>query len=631
MAYYWNRNNWRRRRGAWSRRRYYWRRRNYRRWRRRRRVRRQRRRRVARRVFARSGRRGQRYNISGWNPLHMKRLIITALAKFLVVSPGYEYVQYKPISENYKTMTTQGKPIESAIGLSMSGGWTYGEIDIGKLFISNKHYMAKWSTSNKGFDLCRYFGTRITLWPNKEYDYVFWYDREYNTDDWTSVKEYLHPVILFQTPRRIIVRSNKNGRRRPKKVWIKPPAVFGTQWLQTSQICKYGLFMYAISVIDLDTPYTNDAILKHDWFRADFYEGITGQEPEWLERWGHIPPPGHCVYLQSNRKIITWTEEARQGTKEVQKYTLRGELGYGPKFSDGRTYIDYDMAKSKEGTSQQGKTFDWWWNTEKLQQAWEKGIRGVCLRRVLEQDGMDYWNVRLLTTDETRDIWEQKTGDLIQPKKQILNAEWMDLRQRVRMGPMVCKKVLGEDWGMISEEESKCYDIVGKIKCFFQVGGETLPPRQQVDDPCAGTRSSATTSLLSGREIVHPRNSHYGQLQPWMERRGMLTESAIKYLTKETPEREESPFGGRHPGFNRERKRKKTHRTKKKKRYETTSESSEETSSSIESASETEESQMGRNRLHKRRRHNEYELDGDLRRLRIRSKSEGDIPNPLIL
>ncbi|AKN50611.1 ORF1 [Torque teno equus virus 1] len=623
MAWTWNRRRWYRRRGYPARRRYY-RRRRY--WRRRRPVRRRRRRRrFARRIFRRGGRRGGVYRFSAWNPTHMRKLTISTLGRLLTVSPGYEYLNYKPVTYN-NTLNKEGKPVESGIGLAAAGGWTYGFIDLKKLYKANKKLMAHWSTSNKGFDLWRYFGSVIYLWPNEMYDYVFWYDKEWTSEDWLEIKEYCHPLVMFNAPKKILVRSTKWGRKRPKRIFIKPPAFTSTQWQNATIICGAPLFQYAVTVIELTKPYTHDGLVKHDWYASPDVPGSLGPEPEWLNKWGHIQPPGHCLYMQKAKNgVVTWADTSRQGTTTQQeKYTGvggSGTTGYGPKFSDKRVYIDYDMETNKQ--TNQGKTFDWWWSKEKQGIAWNSGIRGVAIRKAYTMNDIDYWVARVITADETRGIWD--TGDNpTQPKALVQNAEYTDPRQQVRWGPFCAKTTIADDWDdPPSIEDTMSYDIVCRVKSYFQIGGQTLPPSVQVDDPCNPKPSGFAATMLHGRCDQWPGNSTLGQLQSWMVRRGIITDRGLEELTKQSEEPSDSDSDwGRHPRSHRSSKRKEK---KRKRKAQETSESESETSESITSATETEESQVGRNRIHHRQRDHQHKLDRKHKRLRMKSKSTGDL------
>lgn len=162
-----------------------------------------------------------------------------------------------------------------------SGGWTIGELTLQNFYLENKAFRNIWGQSNCGFDLARYFGTHLTLYPTEETDYIFWYDTDYgNFNEFKTLVQHIHPAILINRPHTTVVLSKKTrGIYRSKKVFIPPPTVFQNEWAQMSNWAERGLAVFAVSTIDFTTPWIHphfniDGPLDYDLWD---YSSTTGR------------------------------------------------------------------------------------------------------------------------------------------------------------------------------------------------------------------------------------------------------------------------------------------------------------------------------------------------------------------
>lgn len=138
-----------------------------------------------------------------------------------------------------------------------AGGWVVGELTLKKFFEDWKLQRNLWSKTNCGFDLARYRGTWMTLYPAEEVDYIFWWDTDYgNTGEFKTLVSNIHPAILINRPNTTVVLSRRTtGRYKPKTVYIPSPTVFGNKWRQMSEWANSGLAVFAITIIDLRYPW----------------------------------------------------------------------------------------------------------------------------------------------------------------------------------------------------------------------------------------------------------------------------------------------------------------------------------------------------------------------------------------
>lgn len=134
------------------------------------------------------------------------------------------------------------------------GGWGIQQLTLGNLYIQGKYALNYWTYSNKGLNLCRYKGCRITLYRQPYVDYIF----HYNLQDPQIVTKYTypsyHPFKIFNYHQRIIVPSLKTQplKRKPyKRKYIRPPKKLKNDWYFQEQLSNYPLLTFFATAVDL--------------------------------------------------------------------------------------------------------------------------------------------------------------------------------------------------------------------------------------------------------------------------------------------------------------------------------------------------------------------------------------------
>nr|QZE11986.1 MAG: ORF1 [Giant panda anellovirus] len=136
----------------------------------------------------------------------------------------------------------------------LGGGASLYHLSLEWLFLEHQKRRNIWSHTNEGFDLARYFGTTFRLWPHPEYDYIFWFE----TDFGGLRKEHymlLHPAQAILEKRHVVVKSLKNGGKRPKTIRVPPPSVHQSQWYFMNQWCNVALARFGFTLINLKDPF----------------------------------------------------------------------------------------------------------------------------------------------------------------------------------------------------------------------------------------------------------------------------------------------------------------------------------------------------------------------------------------
>lgn len=164
-----------------------------------------------------------------------------------------------------------------------SGGWMVGELTLEGFYNDFLEGRNRWSHSNCGFDLARYIGTKLTLYP-ANVDYIFWYDTDYgNFNEFKTLVQHIHPAILINSPHTTVVLSKETlGRYRPRRVWIPPPTIYGNRWATQSDWAQRGLAIFAISVIDFKFPWIHPGTNFDNPRPYDMYDytGPTGRNKQ---------------------------------------------------------------------------------------------------------------------------------------------------------------------------------------------------------------------------------------------------------------------------------------------------------------------------------------------------------------
>nr|QYD01933.1 ORF1 [Torque teno felis virus] len=240
---------WRRRWRGWRRRGGYWRRRGP--GRRFRGARRYARRNTVRRRRKRYTRRKKR-TVTFWNPTATKRCTITG---WMIGITSTATSQIPCVC----CLLMFTAPVRSRKVIFKGGGMNLNVFSLQFLWLEHKLFHNYWSQSNDGFDLARYFGTTIYLPPHKDNTYVFWWDTDFNNvtrqDFWKT-----QPSLLLAYKNKRIIRPQREGNYKTKKVTIKPPATVSNQWRFQGNWMTMGLFVWGISLIDFNLPFAQKTV-----------------------------------------------------------------------------------------------------------------------------------------------------------------------------------------------------------------------------------------------------------------------------------------------------------------------------------------------------------------------------------
>nr|WBM82611.1 MAG: ORF1 [Torque teno polar bear virus 1] len=279
----WRRRRWRRRRLRRPRRRWRFRRRGRtyrRRYGGRRRVFRSRfrgyRRRAA--VRRRRFRRKRQYKsvVTQWNPQHRVGCRIKGWLPMIMSIKGH-------FGEKSEVFTQSSDVPDTYI--QCGGGVSWRHFTLGMFYQEHKLFRNRWSHTNVGYDLARYFGTKLRFWPHPWIDYLVYWETSFEMPERSEMSE-LHPANLLLIPKRMLIRS-KQHRGRRRKLFIKPPPVHTNQWYFMKTWCNIPLFKVGIVPVNFNNSFLHTQTQYGVWIGY-----LSGAEVPVTIAWSQIDIEG---------------------------------------------------------------------------------------------------------------------------------------------------------------------------------------------------------------------------------------------------------------------------------------------------------------------------------------------------
>ncbi|UPW41519.1 ORF1 [Neotofec virus RodL2_6] len=138
----------------------------------------------------------------------------------------------------------------------LGGGVDSSTMTLLDLYWEEQFWRAYWSKSNQGYNMAKYDGCKITLWPQQFFSYIFWWSTEDLVADNVPLT-FCHPSQMILARQHVVIpRYYGQFRKRPVVIKIKPPTKLLHQWYLTKDIAKEPLVKWRASLIDFETPWT---------------------------------------------------------------------------------------------------------------------------------------------------------------------------------------------------------------------------------------------------------------------------------------------------------------------------------------------------------------------------------------
>ena len=140
---------------------------------------------------------------------------------------------------------------------------SYRHFSLGMFYQEHKLWRNEWSTSNQGYDLARYFGTKLRFYPHETVDYIVYWETNFEIPERNEMPM-LAPGTLLNIKKKMIVHSLKR-RGRSKRLFLKPPPVHTNQWYFQKTWCNIPLFKLGIVPVNFKAPFLHNRHFYGVW------------------------------------------------------------------------------------------------------------------------------------------------------------------------------------------------------------------------------------------------------------------------------------------------------------------------------------------------------------------------------
>ncbi|UGO47161.1 MAG: ORF1 [Tettorquevirus sp.] len=484
-------------------------------------------------------RRRQHVVVRQWNPSHRRNCKIRGWM------PGI--MSTAQDSEQKMSLLTQPKSGQKKLNREIQGGGVEVMVlSLDMLYDMHLLHWNTWSSSNEGFDLARYFGTKFKLSPHPTIPYIFTWESNWGI----PIEEELpthHPANLLLNKRKKIIWP-RIWRGRSKKVFVKPPALQQSIWYTQRSWCGVGLLRFGLTPINFDNPFIHTNRVAYGvpigWGALDAQttfppkpiantiQGLVGVfTAHIMYRWWWDKGINNYVLMNKDLTPIK-NSNSDPGWDALTVVSTNGlpywEYFYGLKHL-GRPKQTPNTSDSALPT----KTTDTMCNTVAILWYLDVAIR-------MQGAGGPFYaaNMTVRTPEQTSNqgkyVWvflgpyNPSSNDINTGTISQLNYKWPTYDQiktvltaMSGMGPFGIHTTDISNTGTIN--------ICLQYTSYWQWGGQ-LPTPDSIQNPCP-----TSTNLVQVRD---PRSVYRGNLHPWdLDKDGLITKDALRRLILEgTPQ-----------------------------------------------------------------------------------------------
>lgn len=138
----------------------------------------------------------------------------------------------------------------------MGGGFDFRTLTLEQLY--REHVLGRnvWTRGNEGYDLARYKGTKFYLPPHPTIPYIFIYQRNWTRTENDEIP-FTHPyhLMLHRKHTKFIAPRSWGGRRRGRKIFVRPPTLQQTMWYYTSSWSGVALVRFGVVPVNIKNPF----------------------------------------------------------------------------------------------------------------------------------------------------------------------------------------------------------------------------------------------------------------------------------------------------------------------------------------------------------------------------------------
>nr|WBU15631.1 ORF1 [Rodent Torque teno virus 3] len=135
------------------------------------------------------------------------------------------------------------------------GGVDSGHLTLLDLYWEERFYRARWTKSNQGYNLARFFGVELKLYRYFDFSYIFWYSVDDMTDDPEPLQA-AHPSQMLLYKHKVIVKRGLEKNYKTIKLRIRPPSRLFNNWRSFKDLATQPLLKWRCSIIDFSMPWS---------------------------------------------------------------------------------------------------------------------------------------------------------------------------------------------------------------------------------------------------------------------------------------------------------------------------------------------------------------------------------------
>nr|UGV43273.1 MAG: ORF1 [Torque teno virus] len=241
-----------------------------------------------RRRYKKRRRKRRKLTLKMWNPSMIRACSIRGMIALVICGHTQAGRNYAIHSDDYKPQLQ-----------SFGGSFSTTTWSLKVLYDEHQRFHNRWSYPNTQLDLARYKGVRFWFYRDPKVDYIV----TYTTTPPFKLNKYsssmIHPGMLMQQKKKILVPSYQTRPKGKDKVsiFIKPPTLFEDKWYTQQDLCPVNLVSLAVSAAsflhpfcppEADNPCITFQVLK------DFYYTQMSVTPQ-----GTTQPPTEDVEIFS--------------------------------------------------------------------------------------------------------------------------------------------------------------------------------------------------------------------------------------------------------------------------------------------------------------------------------------------
>lgn len=271
---------------------------------------------MARRIYLRARRRAKRrkkIRLTQWNPATVKKCVVKGYLPLLICGTGTTGTTYR----NYGSHMHDYKKYDP-----FGGGISTMQFNLSILFDEYMKHRNSWSKSNVDLELIRYRGCTFKLYRHPTCDFFFTYTRKPPFKDSQLTGPSLHPGMLMNRRKKIVLPSfkTKPKGRTTKTIRIPPPTLFADKWYFQRDFAKVPLVNIGASIGNLRFPFcrpqTENTCVYFQVLSNPWNNMLSIQHPHTEQNWN---------YIMDNLINRHWHEDQKKGT--MGNYDSRDRTG----------------------------------------------------------------------------------------------------------------------------------------------------------------------------------------------------------------------------------------------------------------------------------------------------------------